>query len=201
MCLFPCVYKRCMWCQSYYAKQVQVREIFLIKWGWAVFSTGEYESLFVYLLALLREEDSQIYCLVDSAVWQSMDLPSILLMYRQPESRQQCVLCILLQVKEIWWNVWRNVGNWRKQNNKYRSKPRRGTPQSWKCHSVLTQGPQESWCGVNAIWDPRLPELCPTVKLVKVHAQLQVEYFPPSMDIFQCLESFFLCCPKGCGSH
>lgn len=111
---------------------------------------------FVYLLALLREE-SQIYCLVDSAVWQSLDLSFIQLMYGEPESHHQCVLCLLLWVKEIWWNVWRNVGNWRKRNQKYRSKPRRGTPQSWKCHSMLTQEPQEPWCGVNAIRNPQTP--------------------------------------------
>lgn len=45
------------------------------------------------------------------------------------------------------------------------------------------------------------PDLCPTVKMVKAHAQLQVKYFLPSMDIFQCLESFFHCSPEGGGSH
>lgn len=49
-----------------------------------------------------------------SALGQSTHLSS-LLMYVEPESHHQCVLCVLLWVKEICWNVWRNTGNWSKK--------------------------------------------------------------------------------------
>lgn len=155
---------------------------------------------FVYLLALLRE-DSQIYCLVDSAVWQSLDLSFIQLMYGEPESHHQCVLRLLLWVKEIWWNVWRNVGNWRKQTKNIGVSQEEGLHRAGNataCWHRNPKSPDVEWMLSGTL---RPPDLYPTVKLVKTHAQLQVDYFPPSMDVFQWLESFFHCCPEGCGSH
>lgn len=46
---------------------------------------------FVYLLALLREE-SQIYCIVDSAVWQSLDFIHSANVWRAREPSSMCPL-------------------------------------------------------------------------------------------------------------